>query len=331
MATRLMVTRRDLLSASAASVAISAANLVHPAIAQPLAKTAHILTGFTPGLQDALARLIADRMKDYAEAIVVETRPGAAGRVAVEAVKTADPDGSVMLLAPLGFTMLFPHVYKTLKYTPQDFTPVSTVASNPTLLTVGKKVPRDVGTLADFIAWCRANPKHATYGTAGAGTTLHFIGAMLGRTAGFEFLHVPYQGNGSIQDLLKGEIASAVMPIGSSLGLVRSGDLRALATTGPRRSPFLPDVPTMEEAGYPSLEDLTWYGFFVPAKTPAGIVERLNGAIQAALRTDEVKSGMANLAVEVDAISMDDFARLIASESDRWKAIVHATGFTPID
>jgi len=97
MATRLMVTRRDLLSASAASVAISAANLVHPAIAQPLAKTAHILTGFTPGLQDALARLIADRMKDYAEAIVVETRPGAAGRVAVEAVKTADPDGSVML------------------------------------------------------------------------------------------------------------------------------------------------------------------------------------------------------------------------------------------
>ena len=331
MATRLMVTRRDLLSASAASVAISVANLVQPAIAQPLAKTAHIFTGFTPGLQDALARLIADRMKDYAEAIVVETRPGAAGRVAVEAVKTADPDGSVMLLAPLGFTMLFPHVYKALRYTPRDFTPVSTIASTPTLLTVGKKVPRDVGTLADFIAWCRANPKHATYGTAGAGTTLHFIGAMLGRTAGFEFLHVPYQGNGSIQDLLKGEIASAVMPIGSSLGLVRSGDLRALATTGPRRSPFLPDVPTMAEAGYPSLEDLTWYGFFVPAKTPAGIVERLNGAIQAALRTDEVKSGMAKLAVEVDAISMGDFARLIASESDRWKAIVHATGFTPID
>jgi len=224
--TRATLTRRDLLSVSAASVvAISAANLVQPAIAQPLAKTAHILTGFTPGLQDALARLIADRMKDYAEAIVVETRPGAAGRVAVEAVKTADPDGSVMLLAPLGFTMLFPHVYKTLRYTPRDFTPVSTVASNPTLLTVGKKVPRGVVTLADFIAWCRANPKHATYGTAGAGTTLHFIGAMLGRTAGFEFLHVPYQGNGSIQDLLKGEIASAVMPIGSSLGLTSNPEM----------------------------------------------------------------------------------------------------------
>jgi tripartite-type tricarboxylate transporter receptor subunit TctC len=174
-----------------------------------------------------------------------------------------------------------------------------------------------------------AHPKQAAYGTAGAGTTLHFLGAMLGRTAGFDFLHVPYQGNGSIQDLLKGEIASAIMPISSSLGLVQSGDLRALATTGPRRSLFLPAVPTVAEAGYPSLEDLTWYGFFVPVKTPVNIVERLNSSIQAALRTDEVKSGMARLAVEFDAIAMGAFARLIASESERWKAIVQATGFTP--
>jgi tripartite-type tricarboxylate transporter receptor subunit TctC len=326
-----MITRRDLLSVSAASVAISAANLVQRAAAQPLARTVHILTGFAPGLLDALARLIAGQMKDYAASIVVEPRPGAGGRVAVEAVKTADADGSVMLLAPLGFMMFFPHVYKTLRYEPRDFTPVSTVASTPTLLTVGPKVPGDVRTLADFVAWCRANPRHATYGTPGAGTTLHFLGAMLGHAAGFEFLHVPYQGNGSIQDLLKGEIASAIMPVGSSLGLVRSGNLRALATTGPRRSPFLPAVPTMAEAGYPSLEDLTWYGFFVPVKTPAGIVERLNGVIQAALRTDEIKSGMVNLAVEIDAISMGDFARLIVSESERWKAIVQTTGFTPMD
>jgi tripartite-type tricarboxylate transporter receptor subunit TctC len=324
-----MITRRDLLTVSAASVAFSAVGLVPQGNAQPLPKTVHILTGFTPGLLDALARLIAGQMKDYAETIVVETRPGAAGRVAVEAVKAADADGSVMLIAPLGFMMLYPHVYKTLRYDPRDFTPVSTVASTPTLLTVGPRVPADVRTLADFVAWCRANPKHATYGTTGAGTTLHFLGTMLGRTAGLDFLHVPYQGNGSIQDLLKGEIASAIMSVGSSLGLVRSGDLRALATTGPRRSPFLPAVPTMAEAGYPSLEDLTWYGFFVPAKTPAAIVERLNSAIQAALRTDEVKSGMVNLGVEIDAISMGDFARLIASESERWKAIVQATGFTP--
>ncbi|WP_245476429.1 tripartite tricarboxylate transporter substrate-binding protein [Bradyrhizobium sp. Leo170] len=189
-----MITRRDLLTVSAAGVAFSAAGLVPRAVAQPLAKTAHILTGFTPGLQDALARLIAGQMTDYAESIVVETRPGAAGRVAVEAVKTADADGTVMLFAPLGFMMLFPHVYKTLRYEPRDFTPVSTVASTPTLLTVGPKVPGDVRTLADFVTWCRANPKQATYGTAGVGTALHFLGAMLARTAAFDFLHVPYQG-----------------------------------------------------------------------------------------------------------------------------------------
>ncbi len=211
-----MITRRDLLTVSAAGVAFSAAGLVQRAVAQAPAKSVHILTGFTPGLQDAMARLIAGQMNGYAETIVVETRPGAAGRFAVEAVKTADADGTVMLFAPLGFMTLFPHVYKTLRYAPRDFTPVSTVASTPTLLTVGPKIPGDVRTLVDFVSWCRANPRHATYGTAGVGTTLHFLGAMLGRTAGFEFLHVPYQGNGSIQDLLKGEIASTVMPIGSS-------------------------------------------------------------------------------------------------------------------
>lgn len=326
-----MITRRDVLSVSAAGVAISAACLVQRGLAQPLAKAVHIMTGFTPGLQDALARLVAGQMNDYAKTLVVENRPGAAGRIAVEAVKTADADGSTMLFAPLGFMMLFPHVYKTLSYQPRDFTPVSTVASTPTLLTVGPKVSVDVTTVAEFVAWCRANQKFATYGTAGAGTTLHFLGATLGRTAGFDFLHVPYQGNGAIQDLIKGEIASAIMPVGSSLGLIQSGELRALATTGPRRCPFVPAVPTVREAGYPELEDLTWYGFFVPAKTPVPVVEKLNTAIQAALRADEVKSGMAKLAVEPDAIALGDFAQLIASESERWKAIVQATRFVPTD
>ncbi|MET0678620.1 MAG: tripartite tricarboxylate transporter substrate-binding protein [Bradyrhizobium sp.] len=274
---------------------------------------------------------MAGQMGSYAETIVVETRPGAAGRIAVEAVKNADADGSTMLFSPLGFMMFFPHVYRTLRYRPQDFTPVSTVASAPTLVTVGPRVPADVRTLADFVAWCGANPKLATYGTAGAGTTLHFLGKTLGRSAGFDFVHVPYQGGGAINDLAKGVIAAAVMPIGTSLGLVQSGDLRALATTGPRRCPFVPDVPTVREAGFPALEDQTWFAFFVPAKTPASIVEKLNAAIQAAMRTDEVRSGMAKFAVEPDVIAMDDFARLIASETDRWKAIVDATGFVPTD
>ena len=170
MRTRVAVTRRDLLMVSAAR---TAAALLPQAKAQTLAKNVHVLTGFAPGLTDAVARLISGQIKDYAASIVVETRPGASGRIAVEAVKAADADGSVILFAPLGFVVLFPLIYKTLRYAPADFIPVSTVASFPTLLTVGPKVPGHARTLADFVEWCRTNLKEATYGTPGVGTTLH--------------------------------------------------------------------------------------------------------------------------------------------------------------
>ncbi|MDF0520329.1 tripartite tricarboxylate transporter substrate-binding protein [Bradyrhizobium yuanmingense] len=326
-----MRTRRDFLAVSAAGVAFSVAGPMSQIVAEPRVKTAHILTGFTAGLPDAVARLLADQMKTYATSIVVEPRPGASGRVAVEAVKAAPPDGSVILFAPTGFLTLFPHTHRRLRYEPQDFVPVSTVASFAAVLTVGPRVPGEARTLADFVSWCRANAGDATYGTPGVGTSLHLIGAALGRSAGFEFLHVPYQGRAAIQDLLKGEIASAIMPIDSSLGLVQSGQLRALATTGSARSPFLPDVPTMMESGYPMLKDVTWFGFFVPAKTPSDIIEGLNGAIQAALRTSQMGTSLAKLSVEIDSIEMDGFAQLLASESARWRGIVQATEFSPQD
>src|ERR1700681_376847 len=204
--------------------------------AQPQAgaRGARIMVGFGPGgALDVVARLLTTAMKDYASPFIVENRPGASERIALEAVKSSAADGSTLLLTGSSSMAVVPHVYKKLNYDPlQDFTPVTTVCNFPFLLTVGSMVPGQVQTLADFILWCRANPKQATYGTLGAGSLHHFIGVALSRAAGFEFVHVPYQGLAAVQDLLAGRIAATVFPQGTTLSYVQSGELRALLTTG---------------------------------------------------------------------------------------------------
>jgi tripartite-type tricarboxylate transporter receptor subunit TctC len=329
-----MMTRRHLLTASAAGLAVNATGLVPYGFTQAGGKIARILVGFPPGgTSDVIARLLANAMNDYASTIIVETRSGAGGRVAIEVLKTAVPDGSISILTPVATMTLYPHVYKRLRYVPlQDFIPVTTVSAAPSLLTIGPKVPTSVKTLADFIAWCRANPSQATYGSPGAGSAPHFMGVELARAAGFEFIHVPYQGNApAAQDLLGGQIASSVLTIDSTLPHVLSGSIRALATTGPQRSAFLPDVPTLIESGYPTLELVDLWGVFVPAKTPIESVEKLNKSIQKALQSNEVKAGLTRLSIEVSAISLGDFARLMKSDFERWGLVVQATGFTPQD
>lgn len=326
--------RRQFLHLAAGAAALPAVSRIARAQTSPMTKPVRIIIGFAAGgSTDIMARLMAGGMKNYAPTVVIENRPGASGRIAIETVKAAAPDGSVLLFMPSGGMTLFPHVYKTLRYVPlQDFIPISTVAVSANVLAVGPKVPDGITTVADFIRWCRANPSEATYGTAGVGTNLHFTGVMLARAAGFEFTHVPYQGVApAIQDVLGGRIASSIQPVDSAISQIQSGRVRALATTGSQRSTFLRGTPTMKEAGYPSIEVTTWFGFLVPARTPREIVEKLNGAIQEALSTDQVKSGMAKLFIEASAVSMDDFARLIASESEQWGAIVRASGFTPED
>jgi len=192
-------------------------------------------------------------------------------------------------------------------------------------------VPADVSTLADFVRWCRANPKQATYGTAAAGSMLHFTGVTLAKAGGFAFVHLPYGGPGGIQDLLGGRIAATIYPIGTALPHVQSGGIRALATTGPQRSPLLPDVPTVREAGYPMLEAIEWFGVFVPANTPAATVNRLNAAIRTVVNTEAFKMGLAKLSVDAVSLTPAEFAQLIKSDFERWRPIIQASGFSPED
>lgn len=325
--------RRRFLLGSVGGVASCALGL-SPGLAQPLHATARIMVGFPAGgPSDVLARLVAEQMKAYASSTIVENRAGAGGRVVMDVLKGSAADGSVMVLTPAVAMCLYPHVYKSLSYNPQqDFAPVTTVCTTAMTFVVGPMVPGSVKTLADFIAWCRSNPNQSSYGSPGAGSPLHFLGVMLSRAANFEYLHVPFQGTApSIQSLLGGQIASCISPIGPFVPHIRAGTLRALATTGAKRSPLLPDVPTIAEAGYPALEYAEWFGIFVPARTPAATVETLSGVLRAALQTKDVQAGLANQSVDVGGLTPAEFARQIKADFERWGPIVKSSGFTPLD
>jgi tripartite-type tricarboxylate transporter receptor subunit TctC len=258
-----MLTRRRLVAAAAGGAASLA--IARPAHSQIVGTPARVLVGFPPGgSADVAARLIVPEMKGYAASIIVDNRPGAGGRVALEVVKAGPADGSVMLLSPASMMVLHPHLYKSLGYDPvADFIAVTTVCAFPFVLSVGPLVPREVTTLAEFIAWCKANPKLASYGTAGAGTPQHFAGMMLARAANFEFTHVPYKGGApALQDLVGGQIAASVGVLGTVLPQTAAGNLRALAITSATRSSFLPDVPRCKRRAIPGSRSRNGRAFF---------------------------------------------------------------------
>jgi tripartite-type tricarboxylate transporter receptor subunit TctC len=327
-----MLSRRRLLTASTGALFANA--LAGVAHAETLTKGARLIVGFPPGGSlDVVARLLAEHMKAYAPSLIVENRPGAGGRIALEGLKTADPDGSVMVLTPGDQLTLFPHVYQRLSYDPlRDFLPVTTVCTFAYVLAIGPMVPANVTTLAQFVEWCRANPKLATYGSPGVGTRPHFLGVMLAREAGFEFVHLPYKGGAAaMQDLLGGQIPAIISVISNALPQVQSGNLRALATTAPLRNPLLPDVPTAREAGHPGMEAVEWFAIVLPAKAPAGIVSVLHSSVQAALQSDAVKSALAKQSFDVAVTPSAELVDLIRADTARWGTIVKSSGFKPIE
>lgn len=325
-----MLSRRRFVAAAAvAGASIAAPRRAH---SQVVGKLTRMIVGFAPGgSSDVTARLLVEQMRGYASTIIIDNRPGAGGRIAVETAKAGAPDGSVLLLSPASMIVLYPHLYKPLGYDPvQDLIAVTTVCAFPFVLSVGPLVPRDVRTLADFIQWCKANPKLASYGTSGAGSMLHFAGMMLARAANFDFTHVPYKGaSPALQDLLGGQVASTVGVLGIALPHIQAGNLRALAMTGATRSSFLPDVPTLTEAGFSGLEITEWQGLFVPAKTPPAVVHALNRSVRDALDTAEVKAGLIKLFFEAGGTSPEQFADIVKADIARWEPIVKASGFTP--
>jgi tripartite-type tricarboxylate transporter receptor subunit TctC len=324
-----MLTRRQLIATAAAGSALTGLSSgVH---SQAASKTARIVVGFPAGgSTDVLARLLADRLRgSYASEVVVINKAGASGRIGAEVVKAGDADGSQMLLTPCSILWIYPHVYRRLNYDPlRDFTPVTPVGTVSFGLCVGPGVPAGVKTLADYIQWVKADPKNASYASPAAGATPHFVGTMLGRAAGISLDHVAYNGGApALQDLMDGQVPASINVLSEVIPQLPSGKLRVLATSGAQRSPFLPNVPTFAESGFKDVTAQEVFGLFVPSKTPADVVAKLNTSVRDIAKSKEFSDAIAKLAYEGATESPADFANTVKSELDRWAAVVKASGF----
>ncbi|RDI17303.1 Bug family tripartite tricarboxylate transporter substrate binding protein [Pseudacidovorax intermedius] len=291
-----------------------------------------IMYGFPAGSAgDTVARRVAEKIAGtpYAKGAYVENKPGAGGRIAVETLKNSTPDGSVLTLAPVSALSVYPYIYPKLTYKPEDVTPVSIGAIMFHGLAVGPAVPAEVKTLKDFLAWAKANPGQASYGSPGAGSMPHLLGALLGMRSGVELKHVPYRGTvPSITDLVGGQIAAAMNPSGDYLQYMKNGRVRVLATSGKKRSPYLPDVPTFTELGYPDVTSEEWFGFYAPAKTPAATLASANAAINAALKDKSVIDSLALVGLVAHGTTAQDMAADQKAEYERWGPLVKQIGFT---
>jgi tripartite-type tricarboxylate transporter receptor subunit TctC len=319
--------RRGLLSA-AIGVTLSA-----PALAQ--ARVARIIVGFPPGgAADGLARILSEKLRGVpAPSVIVENRVGAGARLAIEFVRSAPADGTVMVFVPDATMFLYPHVYKALNYDPaRDFTPTTRVIGMSLAMFVGPMVPASVRTAADYVAWVKANPQHSVYGTPAAGATPHFTGAMFAKAAGLDLTPAHYRGGApGIQDLVGGQIPVFFGSIADGAAMVEAGRARALGLSGPERSALLPNVPTFRELGYNDLVVEDGLGLYVPSATPAEVVARLNAATREALTARDMQDAIRNYGFDVSGEGPPEFAARLARERARWAAIVRSTGFEAME
>ncbi len=324
------LSRRNLIQSAGASAFL--ASLGEYAFAQAQPDVLKIVTGFAAGgTSDTLCRRVATRMApDYAKTAVVENKTGAGGQIAVTFVKGVAPDGATLLQTPTSILTIYPHIYKKLPYDPiADLTPASLACVFDFGFAVGPAVPASVKNVSDFITWVKANPKGGNFGSPAAGSTPHFVGALLGKSGGVELTHTAYRGTQpAMLDLLGGNISAVSGPIGDITQHLASGKIRILATSGAQRNRFAPDVPTFAEQGFKELTHSEWFAFFLPAKAPADVVNRMNAALKAALAQKDVIDGMNGFGLEAMSSTPAELADLIKKDTAKWAPIVKQVGFS---
>lgn len=322
--------RRTFLRACAATLVVPS----HLTFAQAPSDggTTRFILGSPPGSAlDILCRRVADQIQPgYSRNAVVETRSGASGQIAVSTVKAAAPDGMTVLATPMPHMGIFPHSYRKLPYDPvADFEPVAMGATFDLAFAVGPAVPAAVNSMADLVAWAKANPSRAHFGSPAAGSTPHFVGAMAARAAGIEITHIPYRGpTPAVMDMVGGQVSAACVPIGDLLQFASAGRCRIIATTGAARNRFTPGVATFREQGFRDIVLNDWFAFFVPRKTPKAQVLKLNTALRAALSNPEVVKALDEKGLTAAWSSPADLAARLKADLHKWGPIVKSFGFT---
>ncbi|MBK6394839.1 MAG: tripartite tricarboxylate transporter substrate binding protein [Betaproteobacteria bacterium] len=321
--------RRTLLAALAASLAVAVA--VPPAA---LAQTAfptrpiRIVVPFPPGgTTDILARAAAQKMAEaWKEQAVVDNRPGAGGNIGAELVAKAPADGYTMLMGTVGTHSINASLYAKMPYDHvRDFAPVILVAAVPNVLVVHPSVP--VNSVAELIAYAKANPGKLNFASSGSGTSIHLAGELFKVMAGVQMTHVPYKGSApAIADLVGGQVQLMFDNLPSALPQIKAGRLRALGVTSAQRAPALPDVPTIAESGLPGYEASSWFGLLAPAGTPQDVVAKVNGEVARWLASPEAKEKLLSQGANAAGGTPEDFVRHIAAETAKWQQVVKASG-----
>lgn len=327
--TNFIKTRRQALAAGAA---LASSQMLAPwahAQAPYPNRSVKLEVGFAPGTgPDVLTRTLGNKLGDLlGQPMVIENRAGAGGQIAAQYVAKSAPDGYTLLIADVSGIAIAPAAFSKLPYDPaRELDPVSEVVRTDFLLVVPTN--SKAKTIGDFFAAAKAKKDKVNFATFGAGTPGHFGAEMLGEQAGFKVEPIHYRSTGdAVTAIVAGDVEAALVSIALGTAQVKGGKMRALATTAGQRLPHLPDVPTFKESGYPKADFSAWFCLFVPAGTPAPVIQQLNKLTVAALAAPEVKRALDDAGFSIFGTSHEDARRMVAAETVRWKAVVAATGF----
>jgi tripartite-type tricarboxylate transporter receptor subunit TctC len=317
-----MLNRRRFAGLAAAALAAPSIPVSRALGADWPARPVRVVVPFTPGgSTDITARLVSNRLQEvWGQSVVVENKPGAGGNIAADMVAHSDPDGYTIFIVGPGMATN-PFLYPSLSYDPvADFAPVTMLITQPNLMCVPNSSPAK--SVAEFIAYCNDNRGKVTFAPSGNGTTLHLSGELFKRMARVEMIHIPYRGGApAINDLIPGRVDVIFDNMPSILSHVRAGSLRGLAVTTKDRVGVVPEIPTIAET-VPGFDVFSWFGFFVPAKTPPEVIAKINADTNAALAYPPVKSRFEDLGAVPKGSTQAELAAFLKSETDKWGPVI---------